>query len=415
MSITFDVADAVRRWRELADRLDRIADRPYSDDAGTRELDRVEPDLAYLFRECREAGLFTWYGGDLAVLIPHTRIFDAAERRRAGLFWRIVIQAIAVSTGRIPGGIEAGGNTEAKPGVHRLDPTRWRSRADDYAAACRILADEAAPAPTPTITRKTAAEDFTAIADELAGLAKRFFDHGVPADERHAIDLRIWTIENDAGRLAVEAHRAGYLTIAGLDDLVAWLEGDGTHPSGLPDVFVPCAENVWHGVVNLVQAAYPDRFNAIGLPAQRQQQVSAPTDAASRAHGCMAAGESLKRQGAAARQIAALLTAAPAPIPDAPPAQGAATADDDEATSAPALTKNERLVLVALARFDAAVLASIEDIHDAMDPAERLSLRAIGPAVNKLIANGLAERPEGDRQGARLTIKGRRLASKIAD
>lgn len=81
----------------------------------------------------------------------------------------------------------------------------------------------------------------------------------------------------------------------------------------------------------------------------------------------------------------------------------------------PALTKTERLTLAALAGFDPSRLALTGDVCEAMPVAERLSERTTRDVLKKLLELELAERPEGDKQGARLTIKGRRLASKLAD
>lgn len=81
----------------------------------------------------------------------------------------------------------------------------------------------------------------------------------------------------------------------------------------------------------------------------------------------------------------------------------------------PALTVNDSRVLQSMAMFDASRLLSANAIRTEMVKRERLSARTIGPIVRRLIALGLAERPEGGRSGARLTIAGRRLASKIAD
>jgi hypothetical protein len=87
--------------------------------------------------------------------------------------------------------------------------------------------------------------------------------------------------------------------------------------------------------------------------------------------------------------------------------------DEDTPKQGPALTKPEQLTLCTLADLDPAVLASTADIAEAMDAAERLSERTIKSSVRELIELGLAERPEGPKQGARLTIKGRRLVPKI--
>jgi len=81
----------------------------------------------------------------------------------------------------------------------------------------------------------------------------------------------------------------------------------------------------------------------------------------------------------------------------------------------PALTRAEQLTLQALATFDPPDLASIDRVYKAMDPANRISERTIGKAIAKLVEVGLAERPEGARQGARCTLRGRRLVPMIAD
>jgi len=88
---------------------------------------------------------------------------------------------------------------------------------------------------------------------------------------------------------------------------------------------------------------------------------------------------------------------------------------DDEDRPPPALTANEASVLRTLAIFDPAELASAARVEAAMDRTERISDKTIRIAILRLIELGLAERPEGDRSGARLTIAGRRLARKIAD
>jgi hypothetical protein len=88
---------------------------------------------------------------------------------------------------------------------------------------------------------------------------------------------------------------------------------------------------------------------------------------------------------------------------------------DDDDRSPPALTGNEASVLRTLAIFDPAELASAARVEAAMDRAERISDKTIRVAIRRLVELGLAERPEGDRSGARLTIAGRRLVRKIAD
>jgi len=92
-------------------------------------------------------------------------------------------------------------------------------------------------------------------------------------------------------------------------------------------------------------------------------------------------------------------------------------ADDSAQDTAapPALTENEVAVVNTLARFDPSRLASAVMIESEMDGPVRLSRRTIQPIVTRLIELSLAERPRGDRSGVRLTLAGRRLASKIAD
>jgi len=81
----------------------------------------------------------------------------------------------------------------------------------------------------------------------------------------------------------------------------------------------------------------------------------------------------------------------------------------------PGLSRSERVTLVTLNSFDRSVLLSVAKIHAALDPTERSSEETIRKDVLKLIELDLAERPEGERKGARLTNTGRRLAGKIAD
>ncbi|MGV6814302.1 MAG: hypothetical protein ACWA5W_04730 [Phycisphaerales bacterium] len=93
-----------------------------------------------------------------------------------------------------------------------------------------------------------------------------------------------------------------------------------------------------------------------------------------------------------------------------------ASEDTDEDTPVPpALSPKEATVLRTLAIFDSSELVSAARIESEMELSIRLSARTIGKAVSRLIEVGLAERPQGDRSGTRLTIAGRRLAQKIAD
>ncbi|MCA9278200.1 MAG: hypothetical protein H6815_06025 [Phycisphaeraceae bacterium] len=101
--------------------------------------------------------------------------------------------------------------------------------------------------------------------------------------------------------------------------------------------------------------------------------------------------------------------------PNMDTSQGAQNESDAVGSSVPALTSNQSQVLRTMARFDASCLLFTKTIEEEMDQSIRLSERTIGPIVQKLIELHYAERPEGDRKGARLTIDGRKLASKIAD
>ena len=89
--------------------------------------------------------------------------------------------------------------------------------------------------------------------------------------------------------------------------------------------------------------------------------------------------------------------------------------DGDGEVEVPPLTDNEVAVINTLARFDPLQLASASKIEAEMDAPNRRSPRTIGKAVTRLIELGLAERPRGDRSGARLTTAGRRVARKVAD
>jgi hypothetical protein len=84
-------------------------------------------------------------------------------------------------------------------------------------------------------------------------------------------------------------------------------------------------------------------------------------------------------------------------------------------STGPALTENQSRVLRTMALFDASQLLSSKKIAEEMDAMVRLSEETVRQCVGKLIEENLAERPEGDRSGARLTMAGRKLAGKIAD
>lgn len=88
-------------------------------------------------------------------------------------------------------------------------------------------------------------------------------------------------------------------------------------------------------------------------------------------------------------------------------------AGDDNAGQEQALTANERLVMKAMDSFDPSSLVTILRVIEAMDASERLSDHPVRHVIRRFIDLGLAERPEGDRGGVRLTPRGRRLPSKI--
>ena len=81
----------------------------------------------------------------------------------------------------------------------------------------------------------------------------------------------------------------------------------------------------------------------------------------------------------------------------------------------PALTENQSQVLKTLALFDGSQLLSAATITAEMDRSARLNVETVRQCVGKLIESGWAERPEGERSGARLTNEGRRVVGKIAD
>lgn len=88
---------------------------------------------------------------------------------------------------------------------------------------------------------------------------------------------------------------------------------------------------------------------------------------------------------------------------------------DEKEEQAPALKQNELVTLKALALFGPNRLATSTDVGNEMTPADRLSPRTIQPAIRRLMELDLAERPEGDKHGARATLKGQRLVLDIAD
>ena len=107
----------------------------------------------------------------------------------------------------------------------------------------------------------------------------------------------------------------------------------------------------------------------------------------------------------------------PVPVSETPAGEAGTEGfgDGDADVEVPPLTENEVAVITTLARFDPVRLASVAMIESEMDAGSRRSPRKIGEAVNRLIELELAERPRGDRSGARLTTAGRRVARKVTD
>jgi len=85
--------------------------------------------------------------------------------------------------------------------------------------------------------------------------------------------------------------------------------------------------------------------------------------------------------------------------------------DDDEQPRA--LPRNAEHVMRAMAGLDVHLVATAEQIGEAMDPAVRRSTRRINEIVGALIEHQLAERPHGSRSGSRLTTSGRLAVSKL--
>jgi len=81
----------------------------------------------------------------------------------------------------------------------------------------------------------------------------------------------------------------------------------------------------------------------------------------------------------------------------------------------PSLSENQITIMRTMAECDPARLLSASRIEEAISPERRISERTIGDVLRRLIELGYAERPEGERRGARLTIRGRRILRKIAD
>ncbi len=120
------------------------------------------------------------------------------------------------------------------------------------------------------------------------------------------------------------------------------------------------------------------------------------------------------RLGALITEIYAMLVRLdPEAQPHEQAVTGRAVVDDTE-SALPAFTQNELAVLRTLGGLNGSELATAARIEAAMELGERVSKRSIGVILQRLIKLGLAERPEGERDGIRLTLAGRKLLRKIA-
>jgi hypothetical protein len=104
----------------------------------------------------------------------------------------------------------------------------------------------------------------------------------------------------------------------------------------------------------------------------------------------------------------------PAYVPAEQPTEAPANGEGDDAPM-PSLDRNGRLILEILHnRYP--TLQTVEEIHGALGMQSHsiyLSDRTIRPALTKLIEDNLAERPQGERKGATLTIAGKKLAERL--
>ena len=90
-------------------------------------------------------------------------------------------------------------------------------------------------------------------------------------------------------------------------------------------------------------------------------------------------------------------------------------APPDEDEHAPPLTVSQAVVMKTMARFDGSRLLATNAVQDAMEGDESRSFETIRKAITRLIELRYADRPQGERSGARLTTIGRRRAAKIED
>lgn len=245
-------------------------------------------------------------------------------------------------------------------------------------------------------------------------------------NDRHAAARELVDLEIQAGWLVVRMH-AWEWPIPGCRPLgknyYIGLLADrqesktGDDPYGLGGV----AALKWHFTCRMIREHGPEQIGT-GLPEQSEQLDTWPACVlqsnvfggdghfhASRARAFSQACGIMAEECENFEVVTQASTSTPAK-----PVTPATQESESETVVAP-LTANQSRVLVTMSRFDPVCLVSAATIAAEMEAAGRLSARTIGPIVRKLIEMHLAERPEGDRSGARLTTAGRRLASKIAD
>jgi hypothetical protein len=184
---------------------------------------------------------------------------------------------------------------------------------------------------------------------------------------------------------------------------------------------------------NRKRDAKSDPHNVLGWPYEMLERIRSRNQSVRRAQAEYVEIEEIADSIVRSKQMAEWkakygfskpATPTPADVePNADKSIAPAVADDDDRietkhdseASEPALTRSQVNVLNTMADFDGSRLLSAKMIADEMAPVVRLSEETVRQCVKRLIDCGLAERPQGDRSGARLTLAGRRRAVKIAD
>lgn len=172
-----------------------------------------------------------------------------------------------------------------------------------------------------------------------------------------------------------------------------------------------------NGADAALMAALESARKVAGFPIDKWNAMQAARPGAN--HQRFHAGDVVSANDLAKLESAAKLLrlkAPPAPstaAPILPAGSGARASNGDDA--GPALTPNRARVLQAMALFDPSRLVSSRMIAEEMAAPVRLSEETVRQCVGWLIESELAERPVGERSGARLNTRGRKLAGQIAD